>query len=211
MQREEWLTLLSKHRLLAVIRAPSLELGLSMAQAIEQGGIRLIEITWDSTQPAELVGRLRQELPHCLIGAGTLLTLAEAETAIAAGAQFGFSPFTDSQLLKLGLQQGVPMVAGALTPTEIVTAWRAGAAGVKVFPISAVGGAAYLRSLRGPLGDIPLVPTGGVTLSSVPELLAAGAIAVGLSGSLFPPKWVQTHNWAAITETAQQLVQVLNV
>lgn len=207
MQREDWLTLLRKQRLLAVIRAPSLGMGLAMAQAVEQGGMRLIEITWDSAQPAELVGQLRRKLPHCWIGAGTLLTLEEARDAIAAGAQFGFSPLTDTHLLELGLRQEVPMVAGALTPTEIVTAWRAGAAGVKVFPISSVGGAAYLRSLQGPLKHIPLIPTGGVTPGNAPELLAAGAIAVGLSGALFPEQWVRTSNWAAVAAAVRQLVQ----
>ncbi|MBD0336254.1 MAG: bifunctional 4-hydroxy-2-oxoglutarate aldolase/2-dehydro-3-deoxy-phosphogluconate aldolase [Cyanobacteria bacterium Co-bin13] len=211
MDREDWLTLLQKHRLLAVIRAPDLAAGLAMARVAEQGGVRLIEITWDSEQPEELVGCLRQDLPHCWIGAGTLLTLAAAERAIAAGAQFGFSPFTDVSLLELGLKRAVPMVAGALTPTEIVTAWRAGAAGVKVFPVSAVGGATYIRSLRGPLPAIPLIPTGGVTSDNAKALLEAGAIAVGLSGSLFPPAQVQKRDWAGIAQRIEQLQQQLGL
>ncbi|MBD0267747.1 MAG: bifunctional 4-hydroxy-2-oxoglutarate aldolase/2-dehydro-3-deoxy-phosphogluconate aldolase [Cyanobacteria bacterium Co-bin8] len=209
MDRQDWLNLLKKHRLLAVIRAPDLATGLEMARAAEQGGVRLIEITWDSEQPEELVGYLRQDLPHCWIGAGTLLTLAEAKQAIAAGAQFGFSPFTDVPLLELGLERAVPMVAGALTPTEIVTAWRAGAAGVKVFPISAVGGAAYIRSLQGPLPAIPLIPTGGVTPDNARALLEAGAIAIGLSGSLFPPAQVQKRNWTGIAQQIEALLQRL--
>jgi 2-dehydro-3-deoxyphosphogluconate aldolase / (4S)-4-hydroxy-2-oxoglutarate aldolase len=211
MDRADWFTLLKKHRILAVIRAPDRASGIAMARAAQQGGLRLIEITWDSEQPEELVSRLRQELSDCWIGAGTLLTLAEAKDAIAAGAQFGFSPFTDPALLDLGLSQAVPMVAGALTPTEIVTAWRAGAAGVKVFPISAVGGVAYIRSMQGPLPAIPLIPTGGVNLENAGALIEAGAIAVGLSTALFPKALVQQQDWDSIAQRIQHLRQQLNL
>ncbi|HEY9881521.1 MAG TPA: bifunctional 4-hydroxy-2-oxoglutarate aldolase/2-dehydro-3-deoxy-phosphogluconate aldolase, partial [Leptolyngbyaceae cyanobacterium] len=190
MNREEWLSLLKQYCVLAVIRAPDLMTGLAMAKAAAAGGIRLIEITWNSDQPAELVSRLRESLPACWIGAGTLLTVAEVKDAIAAGAQYGFSPHTAPELIELGLTHTFPMVAGALTPTEIITAWNAGAAGVKVFPISVMGGAAYLHSLQGPLSGIPLIPTGGVTPDNTASLLKAGAIAVGIAGALFPEEAV---------------------
>lgn len=209
VHREAWLTLLQQQRLLAVIRAPTLQLGLAMARAAEAGGIRLIEITWNSDQPEALVSQLRAALPHCWVGVGTLLTPAEAEAAIAAGAQFGFSPYIDPQILELGCRHQIPMVAGALTPTEIARAWAAGAAAVKVFPISAVGGAAYLRSLRGPLPHIPLVPTGGVTLDNARSLLEAGAIAVGLAGALFPEGAVRSQDWTTIAQRIQTLVQAV--
>ena len=211
MDRKDWFALLKNHRILAVIRAPDLASGMAMARSAQQGGLRLIEITWDSERPEELVSCLRQELTDCWIGAGTLLTLAEAKDAIAAGAQFGFSPFTDPTLLELGLAQSVPMVAGALTPTEIVAAWRAGAAGVKVFPINAVGGASYIRSVRGPLPDIPLIPTGGVTPDNAKSLIEAGAIAVGLSTALFPKALVQQQDWDSIAQRIQHLRQQLNL
>ncbi|HEY9762275.1 MAG TPA: bifunctional 4-hydroxy-2-oxoglutarate aldolase/2-dehydro-3-deoxy-phosphogluconate aldolase [Trichocoleus sp.] len=209
MNRENWLSLLKQHRVLAVIRASDLTTGLAMAKAAAAGGIRLIEVTWNSDQPAELVSHLRDSLSTCWIGAGTLLTRTEVKDAIAAGAQYGFSPHTAPELLELGLNLDFPMVAGALTPTEIVTAWSAGAAGVKVFPISVVGGVAYLQSLQGPLSGIPLIPTGGVTPDNAAALLQAGAIAVGIAGALFPKETVRSQNWDVITERVHSLLQTL--
>jgi 2-dehydro-3-deoxyphosphogluconate aldolase / (4S)-4-hydroxy-2-oxoglutarate aldolase len=109
----------------------------------------------------------------------------------------------------LGQQAGVPMVAGALTPSEIAAAWQAGAAGVKVFPVMAVGGASYIRSLQGPLAGIPLIPTGGVTPKAAVDLVEAGAIAVGLASALFPKAQVQAQDWASISAQIEALVQAL--
>ena len=100
-------------------------------------------------------------------------------------------------------------MAGALSPTEIVTAWQAGATCVKVFPVQAVGGAAYIRSLQGPLSQIPLIPTGGVTLENAKRFLEAGAVAVGLSGDLFPQAAIATEDWQAVTARSQALVDQL--
>ncbi|MEM9165062.1 MAG: hypothetical protein AAGC54_18585, partial [Cyanobacteria bacterium P01_F01_bin.4] len=133
------------------------------------------------------------------------------ETAIATGAQFAFSPYTSPKMLALAASKGVPLIPGAMTPTEIVTAWQAGATAVKVFPISTLGGAAYIRSLQGPLGQIPLIPTGGIDLSMAPELLRAGAIAVGLSSALFPTADIKAQNWSAIRQRAQDLVKACQV
>jgi 2-dehydro-3-deoxyphosphogluconate aldolase/(4S)-4-hydroxy-2-oxoglutarate aldolase len=136
-----------------------------------------------------------------------VLTVQDVEQAIAAGAQFLFSPHTQPQLIHAASAQGIPIIPGALSPTEIVTAWQAGATGVKVFPIKAVGGASYIRCLQGPLGHIPLIPTGGVTLDNATEMLAAGAIAVGLSSSLFPKTLVQAQDWPTITARSQAFMQ----
>lgn len=206
MTPTDFLAQLQRHRLLAVIRAPHIDVGLRMAQAAAAGGMRLIEITWTSHHPFDLVTKLRQTLPHCCIGAGTLLSLADLEQASAAGAEFGFAPYTDPAMLPWATAHGFPLVPGALTPTEIAAAWRAGAPAVKVFPITAVGGPSYLKHLRAPLGHIPLVPTGGVTPDNAEPLLQAGATAVALSTGLFPSAWVEAENWAAITQTAQTLV-----
>jgi 2-dehydro-3-deoxyphosphogluconate aldolase/(4S)-4-hydroxy-2-oxoglutarate aldolase len=204
-----WLQWLRQEQAIAVIRAPDWTTGEQMAIAIAAGGMRCIEITWNSDRPAHLVAHLRAQLPDCCIGAGTLLTVSQVQEAIAAGAQFLFTPHTQLDLIRQAVQADCPMVAGALTPTEIVTAWQAGATAVKVFPIQAVGGAAYIRSLQGPLGQIPLIPTGGVTLENAAAYLAAGAIAVGLSSQLFSAQAIQTKNWVAITQTAQRLRQRL--
>ncbi|WP_346293607.1 bifunctional 4-hydroxy-2-oxoglutarate aldolase/2-dehydro-3-deoxy-phosphogluconate aldolase [Sphaerothrix gracilis] len=209
MDREQWLGYIRQAKAIAVIRAPTYELGRQMAHAAAAGGLTCLEITWTNSQAARLVTQLRAELPSCQIGAGTLLTREQLEEAVKAGAQFGFSPHTDLALIEAALARSLPFIPGALTPSEIVSAWQAGAASVKVFPITAVGGASYLRSLQGPLGHMPLIPTGGVSCEDAVNLLEAGAIAVGLGSDLFPRQDIQQANWKAITHRAAQLVASL--
>ena len=204
-----WLSAVQAQRAIAVVRAPSLEVGMQMAIAVAQGGVTLIEITWDSDRPAALIAQLRGKLPHCQIGAGTLLTRSAVQEAIAAGAQFLFSPHLNVELVQLAIAAQIPMIPGALTPSEIVAAWQAGAACVKVFPVQAVGGADYIRYLRSPLGQIPLIPTGGVTVENAQSFLQAGAIAVGLSGGLFPREAIDRQDWDAIRLQAARLIQIL--
>ncbi len=209
MNQQTWLTLLQQHRAIAVIRAESLELGWLMAKAVAAGGISFIEITWNSIQAPQLISQLRSELPNCQIGAGTLLSRSQIQQALECGAQYLFTPHTDVTLIEVAIQAGVPIVPGAFSPTEIMSAWQAGASSVKVFPVSGGGGAAYIRCLQGPLGHIPLIPTGGVTLANAKVMIEAGAIAVGLSGDLFPRQLVTTGNWEAIAQLAQGLVTTL--
>ena len=178
-----------------------------MAKAVSAGGMWLIEITWNSNRALDLVNQLRQDLPDCTIGMGTLLSSVAVGEAIAAGAEFLFSPHTDRDLIRAAIERGVPMIPGALTPTEILTAWQAGAASVKVFPVQAIGGASYIRAIQAPLGEIPLIPTGGVTPENAASFLSAGAIAVGLSGQLFPAEAIAGGNWAEITRRAEGLIE----
>jgi 2-dehydro-3-deoxyphosphogluconate aldolase / (4S)-4-hydroxy-2-oxoglutarate aldolase len=200
------LPVLRQQRAIAVIRAPSAQLGYEMAQAVAAGGMRLIEITADSDRPWQTIDRLRTALPNCVIGTGTILTPTDWQNAAASGAQFMFSPHVDTRLIAQSRAVEIPMIPGALSPTEIVTAWQAGATAVKVFPVQALGGAAYIRALGGPLSQIPLIPTGGVTVANARELIAAGAIAVGLAGSLFPTALVKKGDWPGITSLAWQLM-----
>ncbi|MBD2234871.1 bifunctional 4-hydroxy-2-oxoglutarate aldolase/2-dehydro-3-deoxy-phosphogluconate aldolase [Phormidium tenue] len=209
MDKDTFLSLLRQHRAIAVIRTPDLNRGLAMAEAAATGGIHLIEITWNSYHPGDLVSKLRHRLPHCTIGVGTALSKADLKAAVGAGAQFCFCPHSDPALIQLAQQVEIPIVPGALTPGEVVAAWQAGATAVKVFPISAVGGVSYVRSLQGPLAHVPLIPTGGVTVENASAMVQAGAIAVGLSTSLFPTTAVAEQNWAAITTLAAQLVNTL--
>lgn len=209
MFNHSWLKLLQQTRVIAVIRAPKIDQGYQMAKAVASGGMQLIEITWNSDRPEQLISQLRSELPACTIGTGTLLTLDQMGQAIAAGAQFLFTPHVDPVMIQAAIHKGLPIIPGALSPTEIVTAWLAGASCVKVFPVQAMGGASYIKSLQAPLGHIPLIPTGGVTLENAKEFLAAGAIAVGLSGQLFPQQLVAAGNWDAITQLAQTFMQQL--
>lgn len=181
-----------------------------MAEAAVAGGFRLIEVAWTSPQPATLVNRLRQSLgADCVIGAGTVLTVAAAKDAIAAGAQFCFSPHTDADLIRLCHQHGVSVIPGALTPTEIVAAWHLGATSVKVFPCAAVGGVTYIRHLRSPLSQIPLIPCGGIDSADAPNYIKAGAIAVGMASGIFPRALVDTQNWSEIQQRAQHCIERL--
>ncbi|MGL4501715.1 MAG: bifunctional 4-hydroxy-2-oxoglutarate aldolase/2-dehydro-3-deoxy-phosphogluconate aldolase [Planktothrix sp.] len=210
MNSELWLSWLKKYRAIAVIRSSQKQLGKQMAQATAAGGMGLIEITWNSDQAPELIAELRSELPGCLIGTGTLFTIEDVEKAIAAGAQFLFSPHTNPAMIQVAKKAEIPIIPGALSPTEIITAWQAGASCVKVFPISSVGGVDYIRSIKGPLEDIPLIPTGGVTLNNAVAFIQAGAIAVGLAGDLFPPDLMAQQNWQAIAQKTQTLLQQLS-
>ncbi|HEY9864957.1 MAG TPA: bifunctional 4-hydroxy-2-oxoglutarate aldolase/2-dehydro-3-deoxy-phosphogluconate aldolase [Candidatus Obscuribacterales bacterium] len=210
MNSELWLSWLKKYRAIAVIRSSQKQLGKQMAQATAAGGMGLIEITWNSDQAPELIAELRSELPGCLIGTGTLFTIEDVEKAIAAGAQFLFSPHTNPAMIQVAKKAEIPIIPGALSPTEIITAWQAGASCVKVFPISSVGGVDYIRSIKGPMGNIPLIPTGGVNLNNAVAFIQAGAIAVGLAGDLFPPDLIGEQNWGAIAEKTQILMQQLS-
>ena len=209
MPNQVWLSQLKIHRAIAVIRAPKMVWGEQMALAVASGGMGLIEITWNCDRAPELISQLRGQLPNCMIGTGTLFNVQQLQEAIACGAQFLFSPHTDPDMIKAAVAQNIPMIPGALTPTEIITAWNYGASCVKVFPVQAVGGTSYIKSLQGPLGHIPLIPTGGVMLENAKAFLEAGAVAVGLSGELFPKKWVLEENWDGITEQAKALIQRL--
>lgn len=205
MSEQSWIQLLQQQRAIAVIRADNIRLGQEMAQAVASGGINLIEITGNSARAFDLINQLRQELPNCTIGTGTLLNVQAIKEAIAAGAEFIFTPHVNQEMIQTALKLEVPMIPGALSPTEIVTAWQAGASCVKVFPIQSVGGVNYIKNLQGPLGNIPLIPTGGVTIENAKDFLNAGAIAVGISGSLFPKQLVADRNWEAIRCLATRL------
>ncbi|NJR39726.1 MAG: bifunctional 4-hydroxy-2-oxoglutarate aldolase/2-dehydro-3-deoxy-phosphogluconate aldolase [Leptolyngbyaceae cyanobacterium CSU_1_4] len=209
MSNLSWLSQVQQQRAIAVIRVAQYDLGIHLAKAAAEGGLKLIEITWNSDRPVQLIQHLRDYLPHCVIGAGTLLTQTDLERAIAAGAQFLFTPHVNVDLIRTAAEQKIPMVPGALSPTEIVTAWQAGATAVKVFPIQSVGGADYIRHLGAPLGNIPLIPTGGVTLENARTFLEAGAIAVGVSGQLFPQEAIAQGDWQAIAQRVKRLVQIV--
>ncbi len=181
-----------------------------MAKAAAAGGFRLIEVAWNNNaEPAAMIAAMQQALPDCMIGVGSVLSLDDLTAAIAAKARFCFTPHTAYPLIEQSIANQLPIVVGAMTPTEIVNAWQAGASSVKVFPISALGNAGYIRSLLGPLGPIPLVPTGGVTSESAPALIAAGAIAVGLSTALFPSAEVRRGDWKAIEARSRYLLTLL--
>lgn len=185
-----WLTQLQTAPHIAILRlkpsAQSVDWGYRLGALALNLGVQHLELTWaDPHLTLGLLERFRQDFPHHTIGLGTILTAHQYHQGIEAGSQFCFSPITCPTLLALAHDRGVPLIPGAATPTEIFMAHQAGAIAVKVFPIKTLGLAQYIRCLQDPLGSIPLIPTGGVTLDNAPDLLAAGSLAVGISGGLF--------------------------
>jgi 2-dehydro-3-deoxyphosphogluconate aldolase/(4S)-4-hydroxy-2-oxoglutarate aldolase len=174
-----------RYQIVAILRGCVPERVPEIAAALAEGGIKLLEITLNSPGAADLIRRLAVTMgDRLLIGAGTVLTAAEAEMAVDAGAKFILSPSLDAGIIKVTKGLGAVSIPGAFTATELLTAWRSGADIVKVFPASV--GAQYIRDLRGPLPQIPLMPTGGVNLQNIREFRAAGAAAFGIGSSLVP-------------------------
>lgn len=204
-----WLSELTKYRLIAVIRDQDLQLGEHKAIALAEAGVKFIEITWNSEKPDKLISLLRQKLPDCYIGAGTIMNQSQLLQAINSGSQFIFSPYFCQELLTFSHQQQIPFIPGATTPTEIIKAYQAGALAVKVFPIQPLGGIAYLKSIKAPLSDIPLIPTGGIKLEQSSQYIHSGAIAVGLASDLFPEDLIKAKQWHLITQRLAKIQQLL--
>ena len=156
-----------------------------VAEALVAGGVRAFEVTLDSPDAIHAIRSLaeRHADGSLLVGAGTVLDVASATAAIQAGARFLVSPHTDVELIAWAVGRGMPFFPGAFTASEILAAWRAGAAAVKLFPASAVG-PAYVREMRGPLASVPLIPTGGVTADNAAAFITAGALGVGVGSWL---------------------------
>ncbi|HEY8370707.1 MAG TPA: bifunctional 4-hydroxy-2-oxoglutarate aldolase/2-dehydro-3-deoxy-phosphogluconate aldolase [Thermodesulfobacteriota bacterium] len=177
-----------------------------LARALQAGGVRAIEVTLNTEGALEAIARLAAERPaDVAIGAGTVMTAGEVASAVGAGATFIVCPHTDDEVIAAARERGVPVIPGAYTPSEIVRAWRAGAAMVKLFPASN-GGPKYLREVRAPLADIPIVPTGGVGLDTAADFVRAGAVAIGLGSALTPRDRIAAGDWQAITDLAARFV-----
>ena len=184
-----------------VVRASTAVEALQLAEAILAGGLPILEITLTVPGAVQVIERLaRTQGDDALVGAGSVLDADSARACIAAGARFIASPALDPALVARCRKQEVAVMPGALTPTEVVQAWRAGADLVKVFPAGAMGGASYIRSLKAPLPQIELVPTGGVTLANAAGFIEAGAAAVGVGADLANGK---------VTETARAYVEAV--
>jgi 2-dehydro-3-deoxyphosphogluconate aldolase/(4S)-4-hydroxy-2-oxoglutarate aldolase len=171
-------------RVIAIGRNLDPERALRIGQVLAATGVPAFEVTLQGAGALDAIRDLSDRLgERLLVGAGTVLDLEGAEAAVGAGARFLVMPVTDVAIVRWAVERGVPVFPGALSPTEVLTAWRAGASAVKLFPAS-VGGPALLRELRGPLPDIPLMPTGGVTAENAGALIDAGAVAVGVGSWL---------------------------
>lgn len=193
-----------------VVRAATVEDATRAVQAIAEGGIPIAEITMTVPNAVAVIRDVsRQYGRDVLIGAGTVTTQQQAEACIAAGAQFIVSPGLSAAVLGVAQAGGILAIPGALTPTELMAAHANGAKLVKIFPCGNVGGAKYLKSLRGPFPDATLIPTGGVNAANAAEFIAAGAYALGVGSELVSATALRDGNLAKITEAARELVQAV--
>jgi 2-dehydro-3-deoxyphosphogluconate aldolase/(4S)-4-hydroxy-2-oxoglutarate aldolase len=200
-----------EHRIVAILRGCDPDHIVPVAHALYAGGIRLLEITLNSPGALEAIEAVTAALGNkMIVGAGTVLDAAEATSAIAAGARFVLSPSLDLPTIRRTIDLGAVSVPGAFTATEILTAWRHGANIVKVFPASV--GPAYFRDLRGPLPQIPLMPTGGVNLENIREFDKAGAVAFGIGSALVTPAEALTDDYLeGLVFKATAYVKALNL
>jgi 2-dehydro-3-deoxyphosphogluconate aldolase/(4S)-4-hydroxy-2-oxoglutarate aldolase len=193
-----------------VVRAASAAQAIAAAEAVCAGGISVVEVTMTVPGAVEVIAQLVKTMGSAvLVGAGTVLDAGSARRCLDAGAQFLVSPGFDLETVKFANSQGVPMIAGALTPTEVITAWNAGSDLVKIFPCGNVGGAKYIKALKGPLPQIPMIPTGGVNLTTAAEFIQAGSAAVGVGGELILAAALKSGNTREITELAKQYVSIV--
>ncbi|QDT42424.1 KHG/KDPG aldolase [Gimesia alba] len=193
----------------AIIRAQSGELLVDVSKAIYAGGLDVIEVTFTVPGVLDILAQVKRELgDKILLGAGTVLDPETARAAILAGAEFIVTPTVNTDVIELCNRYDKLIMTGALTPTEVLTAWEAGADIIKVFP-AFVGGPAYLKALHGPLPQIPLMPTGGVDLETLPAYLNAGACAVGLGSSLVTKQMVESGDLDGIQKlTTEYMNQI---
>jgi 2-dehydro-3-deoxyphosphogluconate aldolase/(4S)-4-hydroxy-2-oxoglutarate aldolase len=198
-------------KIVPVVRASSPEQALGAADAVRAGGIPIVEVTMTVPGAIEVIAGLRRLMgSDVLIGAGTVLDAATAQKCLDAGAQFLVSPGFDAETVALARRLNVLIIPGALTPTEVITAWKAGADFVKIFPCGNVGGPDYIKSLKAALPQIPMIPTGGVNLATAAAFLRAGASALGIGGELISKAALDSGNFAAITESAKQYTAIVS-
>ena len=193
-----------------VVRATSADEAMRAIDAIREGGVSVLEITMTVPGAVGVIEQLSKKYGNdVLVGAGTVLDPETARVCMLAGAQFVVSPALNVETIACCRRYGVAIMPGALTPTEVVQAWTAGADFVKVFPAGALGGASYLKALKAPLPQIQLVPTGGVSLKTAADFIKAGASALGVGADLVDLKAIRDGQANVITERAKQFVEIV--
>jgi len=209
MAKDKVLEGLLASKVVAVIRMSDPAGLAAVVAALREGGVRALEVTMTVPGAVEIIRQMaRGKAPGVLIGAGTVLDAGTASDVIGAGADFVVSPVTDRDMIQACREADVLVAPGAFTPTEIVTAWRAGADIVKVFPATSLG-PQFFRDLRGPLPQVRLMPTGGVNLENAREFLAAGACCVGIGTALLDKALIEKGDWEGLTARAGRLVESL--
>lgn len=199
-----------QHQIVAIIRGADPAGVIHIAKALNEGGIRILEITMNSEEPLRVIKEVADSLgDKMVIGAGTVLDAQTAREAVAAGAKFILSPTVDEEVIKVSKSLGVVSIPGAYTATEILTAYRYGADIVKVFPATSPS---YIKDIRGPLPQIPLLPTGGITPENIAEFKKAGAVGFGIGSALVNSKEAITPEYLTqLTEKARAFVNAINI
>jgi 2-dehydro-3-deoxyphosphogluconate aldolase/(4S)-4-hydroxy-2-oxoglutarate aldolase len=193
-----------------VVRASSPAEARMAAEAVCEGGIPIVEITMTVPGAVEVIRELaKNSASNVLIGAGTVLNTEAARRCLDAGAQFLVSPGLNLQTVELAVREGKLIMAGALPPTEVMAAWEAGADFVKIFPCGQVGGAKYIKALKGPFPQVPLVPTGGVNLTNAAEFIEAGVAALGVGGECVHAEALKSKKPEIIVENARKFLAIV--
>jgi 2-dehydro-3-deoxyphosphogluconate aldolase / (4S)-4-hydroxy-2-oxoglutarate aldolase len=206
--------IMQKIRTLAIVpivRTPDEASALAAVEAVLEGGIDCVEITMTVANALRAIQAIADRHgDKILLGAGTVLDPETARACMLAGAQFFVTPSLNHKTIEMARRYSRPIFPGGLTPTEILTAWEAGADGVKVFPCNALGGARYIKSIKAPLPHIDLIPTGGVNLDTIRDFLAAGSSAVGVGSELIDAQSVDTGDYRAVTEKARKFLHAVS-
>ena len=202
---------LSESRLVAILRLDCLDQAPRLVETLLDAGVRCIEFTLTNRKAPQWVSRLVEEIPHfrtgqAFLGIGSVRNVDEAKLVLDSGAQFVVTPIMQPEVIRRCVEAKVPLACGAYTPTEIATAWELGSDFVKVFPARGLG-PSYIKDLLAPMPYLKLIPTGGIDAKNAPAYLAAGALAVGVGGTLCSPVLIDQGDWESIHRQAASLVQ----
>src|SRR5580658_2732384 len=200
MTNEEVRARIVELAIVPAVRAANDEDALFAAEAVSRGGLPIVELTMTVPKATELIAHLVKKHPHMVVGAGTVLDIETARACLGAGARFITSPGLDLPTVEFVVKQGVAVLPGALSPSEVMAAIKAGADFVKIFPCSQLGGPAYIRTLRAPFPNVPFIAAGGVNQQNVGEYIQAGVAAVGIGANLIPPRAIEGKESAWIVE-----------
>jgi 2-dehydro-3-deoxyphosphogluconate aldolase/(4S)-4-hydroxy-2-oxoglutarate aldolase len=209
MDKEHVRTTINDVGILPAIRAASAENARFAAETIAQAGIPIVEITTTIPGAVEVIADLVRNLPQVIVGAGTILDAETARACLNAGAHFLTSPGLDTDIVQFARKENILMMAGALTPTEVVGAYKAGSDFVKVFPCAQVGGDSYIKALKGPFPQIPLIAAGGVNQQTAGAFILAGASAIGIGGDLIPRSAIELRQPERIRELARRFLALV--
>ena len=206
MEKHEVCAKIQEIGIIPAVRTSSPEDALFAAEVVARGGIPIVEITMTVPGALEVISHLVKNLPHVIVGSGTVLDLETARHCMDAGVRFLTCPGLDLDIVAFAKNKDLTMMAGALTPTEIVTAWKSGSDFVKVFPCAQIGGDSYIRALKGPFPKIPLVAAGGVNQQTAANFILAGAVALGIGRELIPSEAVEKRQEGRIRELAHRFL-----